>query len=175
MSPNDQFYTSAQIATLTGLSLRQLQWWDERKVLMPRHAQHRRYYDRSQALEALILSDARRRGVTLQCLRKILAKLRKMKPEVESLSTCFLVIESGGNATIHIADGATQAASIGARSKTPVLLIGCAALFDKLDRFKSQPVEAPRMFPRREGRRERPQRFTQEEADALARRTYPLR
>ena len=44
VSPSDQErYTSGDVARIAGVSLRQLQWWDERNVVSPRQEGHRRF------------------------------------------------------------------------------------------------------------------------------------
>jgi len=41
-APEAESYTSADVAKIAAVSLRQLQWWDERKVVSPRQDGHRR-------------------------------------------------------------------------------------------------------------------------------------
>ena len=36
-----KFYSSREVAVLTGLSARQLQWWDSRRLFVPAIASHR--------------------------------------------------------------------------------------------------------------------------------------
>jgi DNA-binding transcriptional MerR regulator len=38
----ERVLSSADVARLAGISLRQLQWWDERKLVSPRQEDHRR-------------------------------------------------------------------------------------------------------------------------------------
>ena len=40
--PVDRSYTSSEVSRIAGVSLRQLQWWDERKVVSPQHEGHKR-------------------------------------------------------------------------------------------------------------------------------------
>ena len=37
-------YASSEVAKVAKVSLRQLQWWDEKHVVSPRHEGHRRMY-----------------------------------------------------------------------------------------------------------------------------------
>ena len=77
-------YTSREVATLTGLSARQLQWWDERRVFKAAVATHRtaaggfteRRYTPLDVLELQVLADLRRRGFSIPRLRRLLATLR---------------------------------------------------------------------------------------------------
>jgi len=46
-----QSLLSVDVARLSGVSLRQLQWWDEQKVVSPRHDGHKRIYDMAEVVE----------------------------------------------------------------------------------------------------------------------------
>lgn len=77
-------YTSREVAVLTGLTARQLQWWDARRVFTPAVAPHRteaggfteRRYTPMDVLELQVLADLRRRGFSVPRLRRLLAALR---------------------------------------------------------------------------------------------------
>ena len=79
-----KFYTSREVAALTGLSARQLQWWDTRRVFTASVATHRteaggfteRRYTPMDVLELQVLADLRRRGFSIPRLRRLLATLR---------------------------------------------------------------------------------------------------
>jgi DNA-binding transcriptional MerR regulator len=64
------------VARLAGISLRQLQWWDERKVVSPRKQDHRRVYVAEQVPEIFTVAVLRRKGVSLQKIRRILRLVR---------------------------------------------------------------------------------------------------
>jgi DNA-binding transcriptional MerR regulator len=79
-----KFYTSREVAALTGLSARQLQWWDSRRLFSAAVATHRteaggfteRRYTPMDVIELQVLADLRRRGFTVPQLRRLLATLR---------------------------------------------------------------------------------------------------
>lgn len=81
-----KYYTSREVAVLTGLSARQLQWWDERRLFKPAVAPHRtaaggfteRRYSPLDVLELQVLADLRRRGFSVPRLRRLLSTLRDM-------------------------------------------------------------------------------------------------
>jgi len=73
----NETFATAQVAELAGVSLRQLQLWDERHFVSPVQIRHRRIYDPKDVLEVMILAELRRRGFPLQKLRKIATPLRK--------------------------------------------------------------------------------------------------
>jgi DNA-binding transcriptional MerR regulator len=69
-------YTSSQVSERTSLTPRQLQWWDEQGIVVPARQGHRRLYSAKDLAELAILSDLRRRGFSLQRIRKMIDLLR---------------------------------------------------------------------------------------------------
>ena len=72
-----QSFTSSQISQRTGLTPRQLQWWDEQGIVVPAREGHRRLYSAEDLAELSILSDLRRRGFSLQRIRRMIGLLRR--------------------------------------------------------------------------------------------------
>jgi C-terminal processing protease CtpA/Prc len=75
--PAERSFTSSEIAEMTGVSLRQLQWWDEQKVVSPRHEGHKRVYLAEEAVEIAVIAELRRKGFSLQKIRQVLRFLQK--------------------------------------------------------------------------------------------------
>jgi DNA-binding transcriptional MerR regulator len=73
----DQSFTSSQVSERTGLTPRQLQWWDEQGIVVPARQGHRRLYSPKDLAELAILCDLRRRGFSLQRVRKMIDLLRR--------------------------------------------------------------------------------------------------
>jgi DNA-binding transcriptional MerR regulator len=77
-------YSSREVAVLTGLSARQLQWWDHRRLFVSAIRSHRteaggfteRRYTPMDVLELQVLADLRRRGFSVPQLRRLLSTLR---------------------------------------------------------------------------------------------------
>jgi DNA-binding transcriptional MerR regulator len=98
-------YTSREVAALTGLTARQLQWWHARRVFVPTHAPQRtaaggfteRRYTPVELLELMVLADLRRRGFTVGSLRRLLENLRS-RFEVR----LFEAIEGGGAIALFV-------------------------------------------------------------------------
>lgn len=68
--------STAQVAAIAGCSIRQLQWWDEYRVLGPRRISgssgQRREWSWSQAAKARFVAALRKRGMSLQSIRQVL-------------------------------------------------------------------------------------------------------
>jgi DNA-binding transcriptional MerR regulator len=73
----DRTYSSMEVAQVASVSLRQLQWWDERKVVSPRHEGHRRVYGRGEVIEITVIAELRRKGFSLQKIRRVLRFLQR--------------------------------------------------------------------------------------------------
>ena len=77
-------YSSREVVGLTGLTARELQWWDARRLFKPAVAPHRtqaggftqRRYSPLDVLELQVLADLRRRGFPIPRLRRLLATLQ---------------------------------------------------------------------------------------------------
>ena len=70
-------YTSSQVARICGVSLRQLQWWDERSVVSPRQDGHKRIYVPEEVVEISVIAELRRKGFSLQKIRRVVRFLQK--------------------------------------------------------------------------------------------------
>src|SRR6266403_4582725 len=70
-------FASSDVSSIAAVSLRQLQWWDERKVVSPRHEGHRRVYFPAEVIEITVIAELRRKGFSLQKIRRVLRFLQR--------------------------------------------------------------------------------------------------
>ena len=78
-------YSAREVASLTGLTARQLQWWDERRVFASAVAPKRtaaggfteRRYTPVDLLELMVLAELRRHGMSINRIRLLLETLRQ--------------------------------------------------------------------------------------------------
>jgi DNA-binding transcriptional MerR regulator len=68
-------FTSNDVIALTGITARQLQWWDERGLVKPARQGHRRIYNWDQLVTVAVICQLRRRGFSLQRMRQVIAFL----------------------------------------------------------------------------------------------------
>lgn len=100
-----KLYSSREVAQLTGLSARQLQWWDKRKLFPPAIPSQKteaggfteRRYTPIELLELMVLADLRRKGFTVARIRKLLTVLRS-----RFKTRLYEAIEGGGPVTLYI-------------------------------------------------------------------------
>src|SRR5579863_8076553 len=76
-SSGEQGFNSSDVARICGVSLRQLQWWDERHVVSPRQDGHKRVYLTAEVVEISVIAELRRKGFSLQKIRRVLRFLQK--------------------------------------------------------------------------------------------------
>jgi hypothetical protein len=77
-------YSSREVAVMTGLTARQLQWWDSKRLFVSAIASHRteaggfteRRYTPMDVLELQVLADLRFRGFSVPKIRRLLTSLR---------------------------------------------------------------------------------------------------
>src|ERR1700676_5621773 len=65
-------FPSNEVIALTGITARQLQWWDERGVVKPERHGHRRLYSMQNLTEIAVICELRRKGFSLQGVRKVM-------------------------------------------------------------------------------------------------------
>ena len=70
--------TAKQLSALTGVSLRQLQWWDEQGIVSPRIIRHRRTYCPAEIRTVQIIKRFLDHGMSQNATRKIARKAREI-------------------------------------------------------------------------------------------------
>jgi len=73
----EQQFTSRDVVVLSGITPRQLQWWDERKIVVPQRQGHRRLYSMEDLTEITVICELRDRGFSLQRVRKVIRFLQR--------------------------------------------------------------------------------------------------
>jgi len=77
MTRPEHIFSSRDVARIAQISPRQLQWWDERKLVSPCKRQHRRLYHAHEVIEITVIAVLRRKGLSLQKARQILPFLQR--------------------------------------------------------------------------------------------------
>jgi len=70
-------FTSREVISLTGITPRQLQWWDERGIVVPARDGRNRLYSLEDLAEVAVLCQLRKKGFPLQKVRKIMRYLQR--------------------------------------------------------------------------------------------------
>ena len=138
----ERSFTSSDVSRISGVSLRQLQWWDEKKVVSPRHEGHRRIYQPEEVIEITVIAELRRKGFSLQKIRRVLRFLqREMGKRLADLlngeSAWHLVTD--GKA-IYLEDDQDRIIDLLKNAKQPMFLV---CVTDQARRLKAPAPRKP--------------------------------
>jgi DNA-binding transcriptional MerR regulator len=118
-------FTSNQVIELTGITARQLQWWDERGLVVPARQGRNRLYSSDDLAEIAVLSELRRKGFSLQRVRKIMRFLQKElgKRLVETVTSGseYHLLTDGRQ--IYLENSANEIIDILKNSRQPIMSI----------------------------------------------------
>src|SRR5438067_5663570 len=141
-SSEAQGFNSSEVARICGVSLRQLQWWDERNVVSPRQDGHKRIYMPQEVVEVSVIAELRRKGFSLQKIRRVLRFLQKdmgtrLSQAVAGTGDMHLLTD-GKN--IYLEDQPNRVIDVLKNAKQPMFLV---CVTDQLRRFQSSQNRKP--------------------------------
>lgn len=123
--------SSEQVCEVAGVSARQLQWFDEKGVVCPLHIGHRRQYQSHEVLAILVLTEIRRRGLSLQRSRKIIARFLADAADVHKRLYRYLLIEMKGSRVVAEAFNSEDSVLATLPERGPCILVDVASLREK--------------------------------------------
>ena len=140
-------FTSREVVALTGISPRQLQWWDEQGIVVPGRQGHRRIYSRDDLAEVAVLCELRNRGFSLQKIRRIIRflqrELGKRLVDTVSAASEYHLLTDGRH--IFLRDSARGVVDLLKNARQPMLTV---CLSDTLHRVLA-PVPGTAVASRR--------------------------
>jgi DNA-binding transcriptional MerR regulator len=120
-----ELWTSREVVALTGITPRQLQWWDERKIVVPTRQGHKRLYSVEDLSEVAVICELRRRGFSLQRVRKVMRFLQrefsKRLAHTVSQGSDYHLLTDGTN--LYLETSAQQIVDILKNARQPMLAI----------------------------------------------------
>jgi DNA-binding transcriptional MerR regulator len=120
-----QPFTSRDVASLTGITPRQLQWWDERRIVVPAREGRRRLYSMEDLAEIAVICQLRHRGFSLQRVRKVMRFLQrefvKRLAETVSGASEYHLLTDGR--TLYLETSPRQIVDILKNARQPMLTI----------------------------------------------------
>ena len=118
-------FTSRDVVAMAGITLRQLQWWDERGLVVPARQGHRRLYSMGDLTEVAVICELRRRGFSLQRVRKVVRFLQrefgKRLAETVSGASDYHLLTDGSS--LYLETSARQIVDILKNARQPMLAI----------------------------------------------------
>ena len=137
-------FSSQEVIALTGVTARQLQWWDERGVVKPERVGHRRLYSMQSLTEMAVICELRRKGFSLQGVRKVMRFLQrefgKGLAEIVSRSSDVHLLTDGRH--LYLETSARQIVDILKNSSQPILGI---CLSDAVRQVRAEAVANRKM------------------------------
>jgi DNA-binding transcriptional MerR regulator len=130
-------FTSNEVIALTGITARQLQWWDERGIVVPARQGRRRLYSMTELTEIAVICDLRRRKFPLQRVRKVIRFLQRefgtrLAETVGSGSDYHLLTDGK---TIYLETSAQQIVDLLKNARQPMLAV---CLSDTVRRVRAE-------------------------------------
>ncbi len=155
-SPQElQGYNSSEVARICGVSLRQLQWWDERHVVSPRHDGHKRMYQPEEVVEISVIAELRRKGFSLQKIRRVLRFLQKdmgkrLSDAMAAASDIHLLTDGK---SIYLEDAPNRIIDLLKNAKQPMFLVSVSDQVKRLNgTAERKPARSERMLNGRRAR-----------------------
>jgi DNA-binding transcriptional MerR regulator len=150
--PGNGVYASNDVARIAGVSLRQLQWWDEQNVVSPRHDGHKRVYLPHEVIEVSVIAELRRKGFSLQKIRRVLRYLQKEmgKRLSDTVSTeCDLHLLTDGK-SIFVEESQDRIIDLLKNARQPMFLV---CVTDQARRLEAPPRKPARSETASAGRK----------------------
>jgi len=118
-------FSSRDVVGLTGITPRQLQWWDEQGIVVPAREGHRRLYSMGDLTEVTVICELLRRGFSLQRVRKVVRFLqrefgKRLAETVGGTSEYHLLTDGS---SLYLETSARQIVDILKNARQPMLAI----------------------------------------------------
>src|SRR4030081_3478 len=137
-------FTSSDVSRIAQVSLRQLQWWDERKVVSPQHEGHKRVYQSEEVIEITVIAELRRKGFSLQKIRRVLRFLKREMGRrlADVLGTdAHLHLVTDGK-SIYLEEYQERIIDLLKNARQPMFLVCVSDQLRRLDDSPRKPIKA---------------------------------
>src|SRR5215469_8290869 len=130
-------FPSSEVVAITGITPRQLQWWDERRIVVPAREGRRRLYSLEDLSEIAVICELRERGFSLQRMRKVVRFLQqefgKRLAETVSTGSDYHLLTDGTQ--LYLETSPQQIVDILKNARQPMLAI---CLSDTVGRVRAE-------------------------------------
>jgi len=148
-------YSSSDVSRIAQVSLRQLQWWDERKVVSPSHEGHKRVYMAEEVIEITVIAELRRKGFSLQKIRRVLRFLQREmgKRLADVLGTdAHLHLVTDGK-SIYLEEEQERIIDLLKNARQPMFLVCVSDQVKRLEEPAKKPMRSEGSTPARRAAR----------------------
>jgi DNA-binding transcriptional MerR regulator len=135
VNANDVRFRTGEVAKLAGVSLRQLQIWEENRVAVASRSGRVRLYTASKALFVIIVAELRKRGLSFQRLRSLSGVLRQLLADhgIEGRSSSHSAFILTDGRQVQFADSPNKTIELVSNFFRPLV---CISLADCLNRIE---------------------------------------
>ncbi len=143
-------FPSHEVVQLTGITARQLQWWDEQGIVVPARKGHSRMYSQADLAEVAVICQLRKKGFSLQRVRKVMRLLQqnfgKRLAETVSGASEYHLLTDGER--VYLETSPRQIVDILKNSQQPILAV---CISDEVRRIRAniRTQQAARKAPER--------------------------
>jgi DNA-binding transcriptional MerR regulator len=148
-------YSSSDVSRIAQVSLRQLQWWDERKVVSPSHEGHKRVYLPEEVIEITVIAELRRKGFSLQKIRRVLRFLQremgKRLADVLTTDSDLHLVTDGKS--IYLEEQQERIIDLLKNARQPMFLVCVSDQVKRLEETPKKPMRSEASTPARRAAR----------------------
>ena len=149
-------YSTDEVVASTGITHRQLQWWDEQGIVVPDRLGRNRRYSLEDLAEIAVLQQLRHKGVSLQRMRKVIRFLQKemgkrLYETVQSSASIHLLTDGK---RIYLETSEKQIVDILKNARQPILAVCLTDAVKQIhaDMNGKKPVEKVKITPKQRKR-----------------------
>ena len=138
MITSDLRFRTGEVAKLAGVSLRQLQIWEEKRVAVASRSGRVRLYTASQALFVIIVAELRKRGLSFQRLRGLSEVLRQLLVDhgIEGRSSGHDVFVLTDGRRIQFADSPNKTCELVSNFSRPIVALNVSSCLDRIEKVR---------------------------------------
>ena len=136
MNTSDVRFRTGEVAKLAGVSLRQLQIWEEKRVAVASRSGRVRLYTASQALFVIIVAELRKRGLSFQRLRGLSCVLRQLLADhgIEGRPSNHAAFILTDGRRIQFADSPNKTCELVSNFSRPIVCLNLSNCLDLIEK-----------------------------------------
>lgn len=137
-TPASPVFGSREVSQVAQVSLRQLQWWDERNFVSPHQGGRRRVYLAEDVIVIMVSAELRRRGFSLQKIRRgvrfLQREIARRLPAVLSSPSELLFLTDGKS--VYLEDQPGRVIELLKKARQPMFLVSVSDHVKRLVEFQ---------------------------------------
>jgi DNA-binding transcriptional MerR regulator len=141
-------FSSAEVCLVAQISLRQLQWWDERGIVSARQQGHRRMYSAADLIGMMVIAELRSKGFSLQKIRRIVRSVRReIEGRLDELlggKSELFILTDGKSSSFE--DRPERVIDLLKRSRKPLSLVSVRDRVSRLTEFQASRTNQLKLF-----------------------------